>query len=163
MKKSIPIFLFFCSSLCYAQAVTDFEAVSITNAADCKTAEPRVLEAANYMLSTPLQKGDVNRQKAFSLVMRWMTATPDYHFAIDEDASKLMKGSDDLLVLYMGAMTKYVLENKGSAADQKAVKVNAMSILLTYTDNPSNNVKPTKNLKKLSEAKANGRLEQEFQ
>jgi hypothetical protein len=89
-----------------------------------------------------------------------MTGTPDYSFTLDEVASKIIKGNDDLLGLYMAAMTKFVLENKALSKDQKIIKLNALITVLNYCEDPNNNIKRTKQLKKLSEAKAKGQLEQ---
>ena len=71
----------------------------------------------------------------------------------------VLKSNDEYLGLYMAAMTKYSLENKESANDLNLVKVNAMTAVLNYCENEANNMKMTKPLKKLSEAKANGELE----
>jgi hypothetical protein len=89
-----------------------------------------------------------------------MSGTPDYNFTLDEVAGKLIKGNDDLLGLYMAAMAKYSLQNKASAKNVKLVKLNAITILLNYCEDANNNMKMTKQLKKLSEAKAKGELEQ---
>ena len=160
MRKIFFILLSFYTSFSFAQGLTNFDSIKLENASDCKAAEPYALEASNYIFSTPFHKDDINRLKSLQFIIKWMSATPDYQFALDEVASKLLKGSDDLLGLYMAGMTKYVLENPGNAGDAKAVKLNAITILLNYSDNPANNVKSTKNLKKLSEAKAKGQLEQ---
>jgi len=89
-----------------------------------------------------------------------LTGTPDYSFTLDEAAGKLVKGNDNLLGLYTAAMTKYSLENKESSKDQKLVKLKALTSLLNYCEDVNNNIKMTKQLKKLSEAKAKGQLEQ---
>jgi len=163
MKKLAFVLLTFCTSYSFSQTPTNFDQIKLDQASDCKTAEPYALEASNYQLSTPFEKDDIQRLRSLSFIIKWMGATPDYQFSLDEVASKLLKGSDDLLGLYMAAMTKYVLENKASAADQKAIKLNGITMLLTYAENPANKLKMTKNLKKLSEAKAKGTLEQELQ
>lgn len=154
---SIVLAIFYISS--FAQTTQDYDNVKLETAAECKAAEPIVLEASNYVLSTPFEKNDIGRLKSLSLIIRWMSATPDYSFGLDEVASKIMKGNDDLLGIYMTAMTKYCLENKASAKDQKLVKLNAVTYVLNYCEDAKNNVKMTKQLKKLSEAKARGELE----
>src|SRR6186997_232618 len=101
MRKSIFILLFFCSSVAYTQGLSNFDSIKIENAADCKAAEPYALEASNYLFSTPFEKNDINRLKSLQLIIKWMMATPDYQFSLDEVAGKLLKGSDDLVGLYM--------------------------------------------------------------
>jgi hypothetical protein len=160
MKGIIIIILaIFCNTL-FAQTTTDYDKVKLETAADCKAADPLALEASNYLLSTPYEKDNLTRLQSISFIIKWMSATPDYSFSLDEVASKIMKGNDDLLGLYMAAMTKYCLENKASAKDGKLVKLNALTYVLNYCENEKNNMKMTKQLKKLSEAKAKGELEQ---
>jgi len=160
MKEIIIIILAtFCNTL-FAQTTTDYDNVKLETAADCKAADPIALDASNYLLSTPFEKDNLTRLKSLSFIIKWMSATPDYTFSLDEVASKMMKGNDDLLGLYMAAMTKYCLENKASSKDQKLIKLNAVTYVLNYCENEKNNIKMTKQLKKLSEAKAKGELEQ---
>jgi hypothetical protein len=160
MKKPfVTLVICFVSYFAFAQTLPDFKAIKIENAADCRTVEPQVLQAANYNLSTPFSSKDITRLEALSFLIRWMSATPDFQFNIDQSVGKMMKGNDDVLGLYMAAMAKYVLENKSTSKDQDLIKVNAVTSILTYAENPVNNFKLTKNLKKLSEAKANNELE----
>lgn len=158
MKTIIIIMLAVLSISSFAQT-TDYDKVKLETAADCKAADPIALEASNYLLSTPFEKDSMVRLKSLAFVIKWMSATPDYSFSLDESVTKPLKGNDDLLGLYMAGMTKYCLENKGSAKDQNLVKVNAMTYVLNYCENEENNLKMTKQLKKLSEARANGELE----
>ena len=162
MKKII--FTFFAIAICclsFSQGLPNFDTIKLEGKADYKAAEPYALQASTFLLSTPPKKDDFDRSKSFQFVIKWMSGTPDYSFAIDDVASKIMKGNDEeLLGLYMAAMTKYALENKDSAGDQKLVKLNAVTTLLNYCEDPANGIKMSKGLKKLSEAKAAGKLEQ---
>jgi hypothetical protein len=161
--KRVPIVLlvFLCFSS-FAQTTTNYDAVKLESATDCTVAEPLALNASTYLLSTPFEKNDLNRLKSLSFVIKWMSATPDYSFSLDEVATKLMKGND-LLGLYMAAMTKYCLENKDASTNQKLVKLNAITLVLNYCEDAKNNIKMTKQLSKLSEAKAKGELESSLQ
>ena len=60
----------------------------------------------------------------------------------------------------MAAMAKYSLENRDGSKDPKLVKLNSLRLLLDYCENKNNNMVMTKPLRKLSEAKAKGELEQ---
>lgn len=148
----------FCNCL-FAQSGPDYDNIKLETAADCRAAEPMALQASTYLLSTPFEEKNITRLRALSFIIKWMSATPDYSFTLDNVASKLMKGNDDLLGLYMAAMTKYCIENKESAKDPKLVKLNAVTAVLDYCENEKNNLKMTKQLKKLAEAKAKGELE----
>ncbi|MES1226704.1 MAG: hypothetical protein ABUT20_65120 [Bacteroidota bacterium] len=157
MKGIIIIVLAILCNNSWAQ--TNYDNVKLETAADCKAADPIALEASTYLLSTPFEKDNVIRLNSLSFIIKWMSATPDYTFSIDEMASKIMKGNDELLGLYMAAMTKYCLENKASSKDQKLIKLNAVIYVLKYCEDEKNNMKMTKQLKKLSDAKAKGELE----
>ncbi len=160
MKRILVIIFALLANILSAQTTTDYDKVKLETAEECRAADPIALQAANYQLSTPFEKNDLVRLTSLSFIIRWMSATPDYTFSLDEVVTKFMKGSDDLLGLYMAAMTKYCLENKASAKNQQLVKLNAITYVLNYCEDEKNNLKMTKQLKKLSEAKAKGELEQ---
>ena len=160
MKKIIIIILItFCNSS-FAQTVLDYDMIKLEKPADCKAADPIVKQAANYLLSTAFDKNNNNRTKSLSFIIKWLNITPDFFFPLDNVASKIMKDDNDLMGIYIAAMAKYCLENKEAARDKKLVKLNAVAYVLDYCGNEKNNLKMTKPLKKLAEAKAKGELEQ---
>jgi hypothetical protein len=160
MKTFILISFALFTTSSYAQTSPNYEDVKLVQASDYKVADSLALQASSFLFTTPFEKDNIQRLKSLSFIIKWMTGTPDYSFTLDEVATKLIKGNDDLLGLYMAAMTKYSLENKQFSKDQKLVKLNALTILLNYCEDKSNNIKMTKQLKKLSEAKSKGQLEQ---
>jgi len=162
MKKLLYVLPLFFLSPAFAQTLPKFDEIVLEQASDFKNAEVDVIKAANYMLTTPFDKDDVNRLKSLQFIIKWMSGTPNYSFALDDMAAKLMKGSDDLLGLYMVCMAKYCLENPASAKDLKAVKLNSIKLVLTYCENDANKMKMNKQLKKLSEANKKGELEKEL-
>ena len=160
MKTLSIIFFVLFTTSSFAQTSPNYADIRLVEAADYKIADSFALQASNFLFATPFEKNNVQRLRSLSFIIRWMTGTPDYSFTLDEVATKSTKGNEDLLGLYMAAMTKYSLENKESSKDQKLVKLNALTILLNYCEDAGNNIKMTKQLKKLSEAKAKGQLEQ---
>ncbi len=145
----------------FAQELPDFSTIPIEAKEDfTATADNAALQAASYLLSTPMDAKNINRLKCTSYVIKWMTGTPDYNFTLDEQATKFAKKNDDLLGLYMAAMTKYSLENKADAKDQNKVKLNAVKSIITYAKDPKNNVKVNGELKKMTEADEKGELAQ---
>ena len=101
----------------------------------------------------------IDRLHALQYIIRWMSGTPDYNFILDAKATKFAKNNDDLLGLYMAAMTKYVLENKAESKNENKIKLNALKIIINYAKDKENNVKINKDLKKAIEADENGNLE----
>lgn len=155
----VVMFLFY-SNYQYAQTLPNFDIIKLEKAQDYKPAAPFVLQTANYLLSVPFKKDNPDRSKSLQFLGKWMSGTPDYSFTLDETASKLTRGNNDLVGIYMAAMVKYALENKEASKDSKLVKLNALRLLLDYCENKDNNLSMTKPLKKLSEAKAKGQLQE---
>lgn len=160
MKKLLPVFFIFVAACSFGQTVPDFDHIKLVQASDYAAAEPFVLQTSRYLLSTPFQKNNTNRVKSIQFIVKWISGTPNYSFTLDDTAGKAAKGDGDLLGIYIAAMTKYSLENKAAAKDPKLVKLNALISLIDYCGNKDNNLKMTKQLKKLAEAREKGELEQ---
>ena len=162
MKKLIIVFFTFWISYINAQTLTNFDLIKLEKATDYKAAEPFILQTATYLLSTPFKKDNTDRLNSLRFISKWMYGTTDYSFVFTDVMGKIGKDNNDLLGLYMAAMAKYTLENKVASKDAKLVKLNALTLLLNYCENKDNNIKMSKQLKKLSEAKEKGQLEQQL-
>jgi hypothetical protein len=159
MKKIIfPFVLFILTSLAYSQSIQNYDEIKLDKEEDYKRADTFALQAATFLLSNPIDQYKLDRLKVTQFLIKWMGGTPDYTFSLD-GATKYLNEDVDLMGLYMAAMTKFCLENKSLSKDQNKIKLSSWQILLAYCDNPGNNVKVTKKLKKLSEANKNGELE----
>lgn len=160
MKKLILGLLFGLLSLnLFAQDLPDFASINLEKSEDFNAAaDNAALQASNYLLATPLEKDNINRLSCLQFIIKWMSGTPDYSFTLDEQATKFTKKNDDLLGLYMAAMTKYVLENKADAQDQNKIKLNAMKLIIAYAKDEKNKVKINTELKKAINADDNGKL-----
>jgi hypothetical protein len=159
MKSILFFVLLGCSVSLYSQDLPDFSQIRLEQGSDYKPAEPAVLQAANYILSTPISKDDLNRALSLQFLLRWMTGTPDYTFSLDGSISKAVTGNPDVLGVYMAALAKYGLENKAVAGDAKKMNLEATKMMLAYCEDSKNNVKLNKTLKKMIEANKEGKLE----
>lgn len=163
MKNYFYLFVIFCTTLSFSQTTTDFDTVKLKKDSDFKEANKYALEASNYILSVPLDNNSLLRLDAIQFILKWMEGTPDFTFSLDSTImDKVVKGNDDLLGVYMACMTKYCLENEANSKDNQMVKLNSIKLILDYCENPANNVKISKQLKKLSEANKKGELESEL-
>jgi len=160
MKRLIFIIIFgLFTSSSFAQTLPDFDAIKLDKKEDFNAAaDNAALQASNFLLSTALEKNNLDRLKSLEYVIKWMSGTPDYSFTLDEQATKFSKKNDDLLGLYMAAMTKYVLENKEDSKDQNKIKLNAVKLIIEYAKNEKNKVKLNSELKKAIEADNKGQL-----
>ena len=163
MKKIIIIVFVFWGYYTNAQTLPNCDLIKLETKTDYRAAEPFVLQTATYLLSTPIKKDNTDRLNSLRFISKWMYGTTDYSFVFTDVTGKIGKDNNDILGLYMAALAKYTLENKASAKDTKLAKLNALILLLNYCENKDNNIKMSKQLKKLSEAKEKGELEQSFQ
>lgn len=160
MRKIIfTLSLLFTIAMGYAQSLPDYDAIPLKAAGDYKPAEGAALQASNYLLSIPVRTDTVEEAKSAAFLIKWMMGTPDYTFSM-ESTEEIMGNDDNIMTIYMAAMTKFCLENKGLAKDQAAVKVGTWKIIADYIDNPAHKVKQTKKMKKLIEANKSGKLEE---
>ena len=127
---------------------------------ECKAAEPRVLEAAKFILASPLESNDKHLYEARILIIDWMSNTPEHSFSLDDNISKLSKGKNSSLIgIFMAAQTKFVLENPDSAKDSKKLQIAAFSAVAEYCMNEANGVEKSKSVTKLIEAYKSGKMD----
>ena len=160
MKHLIVLILIVCNIHSGAQSLPRFDLIKLEKPADYKAADPFILQTANYLLSVPYMKDNKDRVSALQFMNKWMNGTNDYSFAFGEPERKLFSDNNELFGVYMAALAKYTLENKAAAKDSKVAKTNALSTMLDYCSVKSNNVRSSKQLKKLMQAKAKGQLDQ---
>lgn len=160
MKHSIVLFFIVCSTYAGAQSLPSFDLIKLEKPADYKAADPFVLQTANYLLSVPYLKESKDRLSALQFMSKWMNGTNDYSFAFGETERKMFSYNNELFGIYMASLAKYTLENKVAAKESKVAKLNALTMMLNYCEQKENNIKYSKQLKKLSDAKAKGQLDQ---
>jgi hypothetical protein len=160
MKKLIMSILFL-GTLFYnsfSQDLLGFESTSGNDKIDYKNAEPKAMEASKYLLTTAFDSSKSERDKALTFMLMWMEGTPDYVFYIDENIGVFTRSSKALLAVYMACLTKISIENPVLAKDRKELKYKSIELYLDYCLNPSNHVKPYRELEQLVKSREKGRL-----
>jgi hypothetical protein len=160
--------LFFCLLLLpfvnqlTAQDYSKLDKIILKDKKDCAENEGLVLECSNYIIGSSIQTIDTdeNRVKAIQFVMRWMEATPEYSFLIDESMMEVTSSNPSLLGIILVSMSKYVLENKDGSDDPDDIKYNAFLTFIDYIENPDNDVSLTPDLKELIKARDENTLKQ---
>jgi len=158
MKKISFVILLFCGLAAGAQTIPNIKSIKLEQAADFRAAQPFVLQAANYLLLTPYDAANKDRKDAIMFLVSWLRGTPDFSFSIESAVAKIGKGDDDAISMYVVAACKTAIDDKSVAGNRELLKLNAIKTLLAYAENPSNNFKMKKQLKKLSDANKNGEL-----
>lgn len=150
MRKFLFLFLF--ASLCnisMAQITYPYRDIKLEKPADYKATESMALSAATLLITTPFVEVDEGRAGALIFLNAWMAGTKDYQFyfaGIAQDISV----DKNLLSLFIAAMAKYMLENKSEVNPIK-IEQQSAKILLAFCDDPKNNFKLKKKLRKLLE------------
>jgi hypothetical protein len=154
--------LFLTLNLTHAQDFVKLNKTVFTDKNDCIQQNDNALLCANYLLEGSITDNskDYNHLNALQFLMKWMEATPEFSFIIDEPISKISKSNTTLLGVYLAAMTKFVLENKDKSKDNQLVKYNSIVTLINYCQDPQKGVKLNKELKKLIKVRENNTLEE---
>jgi hypothetical protein len=151
MRKSIFLFLLVCfCNVSIAQFVYPYRDIKLEKPSDYKETESLALSAATFLITTPFIEVDEGRAGALIFLNSWINGTKDYQFYL-QGLVQDISVDRNLLSLYIAAMAKYTLENKAEAVNPIKVEQQASKILLAYCDDPKNNFKLKKKLRKLLE------------
>jgi hypothetical protein len=159
MKIFLMILFPFVAITAFSQNLSQYDYIPLRTAVDYRKAEPQVVLASDYVYSTPIDKENQNRKNAMSFIVKWMSGTSDYSFIVDETVLKITNNDNEVLGVYFACITKYALE-KGKGVDRDELKYNSFLLLATYCENPDNNYKPRGEIKKLIDAKNQGKLKE---
>lgn len=158
--KTLFSILFFCVTLSlFSQNTSQYDNILLNTAADYRKAEPQVILASDYVYSSPIDKENTNRSNAISFIMKWMKGTSDYSFGMDETISKISNNDYEILGIYFTCLAKYAL-SKGKGADREDMKYNAYLMMATYCENPDNSFRIRGEVKKMIDAKNQGKLKE---
>lgn len=154
MKIKILFFsiLFFAfGAACFSQDFSQLKNVPLKEKTDFKSAEKKVLECANYLISIPIDNHEEGTVEALKFVFNWMTGTPDYSFAMDDSVGQLLETNRDLLGVYLAYSAKIALENKGEKIKAEELSNKAIRLVLDYCKKTENKVPLNDKLKKMME------------
>ena len=130
--------------------VYPYQDIKLEKPSDYKETEPLALSAANFILTAPFVETDAGREGALSFLTTWISGTKDYQFYLKGFVEGIAVDRN-VLTLYVAAMVKYTLENKAEAVNPIKVEQHACKIVLDYCNDPKNNFRLKKKLKKLLE------------
>jgi hypothetical protein len=146
-----------------AQDYSRLEKIELNGKEACTENEKLVTQCSDYILKSPINlvEKDDNRIKAVKFILRWMEATPDYSFSLDETMDKATSSNPSLLGVLLASMAKYAIENKNNDMDD--IKYNSFITFIKYLEEPNNKVKLDDDLKDLIKAKHENNLREYLQ
>ncbi len=159
MKHLVIAILFFSFTGLHAQKRLPYANIHLQTDQDYVNAEKAALQAANDILSAPIDKRTSNKSDAMHFLIDWMRGTPEYLFPLNEPIVKISSDNPELLIVYMACMTRYVLENDSrNTSKEDDISYNGFLIFTDYCKNSRNHVSIRGELRNLMEAKKDGNL-----
>ena len=148
MKKITGAFLLlFVYQVAVSQLVYPYQDIKLEKPSDYKETESLARSAANFLLTTPFEETSESRGNALQFLTTWMTGNKEYTFYMQGKASAI-NTDRNLFSVFLAAMAKYTLENKSEAVNPIKVDLNAARLVLAYADDPKNNFKLKKKMRK---------------
>jgi hypothetical protein len=119
--------------------------------------EPNVINTVNYLETTPIDKqGDAWRMQA-KLLVGWITNSPQVTVEMNEKVMPFSKRNPELMFVFMGGWTKYVLQNGYSKNKLQSNVAGIRSAIKVYK--AGNGLKKDKEMDKLIKIDDSGGLE----
>ncbi|MCW3806898.1 hypothetical protein [Plebeiibacterium marinum] len=114
----------------------------------------QVFDCCCYLMQTPDNKKDENREVAIDFVLRWANASTNHMVELDDQIKELLEEREDLLRLYSVFYVNASMESNGQ--EKEEVRRKALESFERYCFNSSNKVKATKPMKELYQLKSEG-------
>ena len=120
--------------------------------------EKEVIAAVNWLETTPLGNEDDKRKLASAFVLQWITGSPTVTVSVGGDLLlKTTKKNPELLILFMGAYTRYSLQNNYDTSRVNGYIAGAKSMVALYK--LGGKVKKDKVMDEMVKAVDDGKLE----
>lgn len=160
MKKTMTLFVLFLGLITlHAQLQPNYQKIKLKTAEDfTNEANDAALEAANYILSTPINENDTERLLASAYLIKWMQGTPDYTFELHSTVLKSTHKQSGLLIVYMAALAKVVLDTSIESSSKEDINLQSARLLIHYAQNKKNKVKVNADFKKMMAAEKENNL-----
>ncbi len=136
--------------------VSRLKAIQLVDSLQCKSAEPIVLECADYLLSRPCIEDD-NESSVRNFLYAWMIETPEHHFYFNDPLFLAVQKDSMLSGRYMACQAKVALSEAGGISNRD-FKLKYIGIFLEYCSDPRNKTKLPADLVELEHARRQGRL-----
>jgi hypothetical protein len=115
-------------------AQTEFEVpknVKLEADSDFYTYKDDVINAANWLEETDLDKEVAKRKEVNAFIIKWASGVPDINIDLTEGISKLCGKNEDLMVLFFASYCRKNLENK-NINTKTATKAAVISMIKVY-------------------------------
>ncbi len=122
--------------------------------------EKKFINTANWLIKTPLDQQENKRAKQSAFLIAWISNAPTVTVMINSKFTPLNKKNPQLLVIYMAAYAKYVLQNNYSKDEVKCTVAAIESVILVYQRELGKTIKKDKDIEKFIKLQEKGELEE---
>ena len=130
----------------------------LKKAEDFAQYEKDVVGAVNWLMDTPVDAQPDKHKDVNKFLVEWISGSPNVSIEIKGEIVTFMSPNADLLVIYMGGWTKYVLETKDT--DKQKGTLNGLESVIQFYQKNKDKLKRDKNVEKYIDMKEKGKLEE---
>lgn len=141
-----------------AQHFNFLNKVELTDQESYKEYIDQVFDCCYYVLQTPFDKKDVDRNTASGFVVKWVNGCTDCQFALPDHIKTLTEEKEALITLYTVCHVKEYLENADDNISLTELTNKAEVAFITYCSDGKNKMKITKEMKQVFEMKSSGEI-----
>lgn len=131
----------------------------LDKAEDYSKYENEIIQACNWVISTPINEQAEKRKEVNGFILKWLTGCPYLSLEIKTEIMNFMKPNPDLLMIFMAGWTRYSLETKDFNNKVNGNLKGIESVIEFYLKNKGD-LKRDKNVEKYIEMKESGSLEE---
>ena len=129
-----------------------------TSKEDFSKYEKDIIEAAKWLLETPLNEQQEKRKEVSAFVVKWISGSPTVNVEINPTIMDFEKKNPGMLVLYMAASAKYVLENNYANDMRAKHRASLRDLIKVYKGGKG--IKKDKKMDKLIKSDEDGKIDE---
>ncbi len=161
--KRFKLFLLFLTWLpAYGLLAQNFEVpkgYKFEKAEDYASYEKDVIACVNWLERSPIRYEQERRVEANRFFVLWIQGSPTVSIELGKMAIDLAGKNKDMLVLFMGGYTRFVLENPEKSNDKLAANIAALKCVIKFYElNLDKGVVKDKNIEKIISMDKKGKL-----
>lgn len=136
MRAFLKIGFFFglmaCFAIAQAQNFSVPQNYRFNKKSDYAKYERNVLAAIDWLESNPPTKSQGKRKEAAAFLIKWLEGTPKVSATIYPELLNMTKKNPELLTIFLGAWSKFTLNNPGKEAGEKRAFRTSLKSMLSY-------------------------------
>jgi hypothetical protein len=120
--------------------------------------EKDIINAANWLVSNPLNENEAKRKEVSAFVVEWLIGSPTVNVEINPTINDFEKKNQGMLIIYMASSAKYVLENNYSTDMRAKHKAALHDMIRVYKEGKG--IQKDKKMEKLIKSDDEGKLDE---